>query len=132
AEGPTAAQALVAGEYDFGYISPSLLVAANAEQLVQKMVASIHGNLIYSLVAAESYSSIDQLRGGTFGIARIGDQSDTATRAIVRQLGLDPEKDINIQQVGNSPVRYAALVSGHIDAMLSDPIDVLSARRDGV
>src|SRR5579862_388352 len=132
AEGTVGAQALLAGQYDVGFISTSAVVATNAQQPVEKMVAVIFPKLIYSLVAAKPYASIEQLRGRTFGIAKLGDSSDTATRLIVRKLGLDPDKDIKILQIGNSPARYAALLSGNVDAILADPMDVVRARRDGL
>jgi NitT/TauT family transport system substrate-binding protein len=50
---------------------------------------------------------------------------------VLRKLGFDPEHDVTILQVGNSPERYAALVAGAVQAIIADPMDVVRARREG-
>lgn len=130
-QGTAATNALVAGQYDVGFAGASSVVAVDAQDPSLKLVALVFPKLIYSLVSAKSITTPDQLRGKTFGISTLGDSSDTATRLIVRALGLDPQNDIQVLQVGNSPARYAALVTGNIDAVIADPMDVVRARRDG-
>jgi NitT/TauT family transport system substrate-binding protein len=131
AEGTVGAQAMVASQYPVGDVSASAVIATSAQQSGLKLVGAMNTKLIYALVASKGITGIQDLRGKTFAIAKLGDSSDTATRLIVRKLGLDPDKDIKVLQVGNSPARYAALVSGNVQAILADPMDIVRARRDG-
>jgi NitT/TauT family transport system substrate-binding protein len=131
AQGNIATHAMVAGQYEIGNNSISAVLTSVMQGADLKMVASGSNKLGFALVAAKDVTSPQQLRGKTFGIARIGDSSETATRLIVRKLGLDPETDISLLQVGNSPERYAALMTGNIQAMIASPMDELRARRDG-
>jgi NitT/TauT family transport system substrate-binding protein len=95
------------------------------------MVSASFTKGLYALIAAKDITSTSQLRGKTLAIARFGDSSDTMTRLIVRKMGMDPENDVQLLQVGNSPERYAALVAGGIHATIADPMDVVRAQRDG-
>jgi ABC-type nitrate/sulfonate/bicarbonate transport system substrate-binding protein len=53
--------------------------------------------------------------GKRLGVSRLGASSHLATKYMVKQLGLDPERDIAYVQVGNTPERLSALLSGSID-----------------
>jgi ABC-type nitrate/sulfonate/bicarbonate transport system substrate-binding protein len=131
AQGNLAAHAMVAGQYEIGNNSISNVLTSAMQAAGLKMVASGSNKLGFALVAAKDITSPGQLRGKTFGIARLGDSSETATRLIARKVGLDPDTDITLLQVGNSPERYAALMTGNIQAMIASPMDELRARRDG-
>jgi NitT/TauT family transport system substrate-binding protein len=132
AQGTLATKAMATGQYEAGNASASSIVASNAEGVDIKIVAAVNTKIQYSLVVGRDITTVEQMRGKTFGIARLGDSSDTVTRLIMRKLGLDPEHDISILQVGNSPERYAALLTGNIHGMLADPMDVVRARKDGL
>ena len=131
AQGTLATQAMVNGQYEVGNVSGSAVVASVLQGVDMKMVAAITTKSLYALIASRDVSTVADLRGKAFGISKLGDSSDTATRLILRKLGLDPERDVTILQVGNSPERYAALVAGGIQAAIADPMDVVRAERDG-
>jgi ABC-type nitrate/sulfonate/bicarbonate transport system substrate-binding protein len=122
---------MVAGQYDVGNVSTSAVIASDLEGGDVKVVAAINGKIQYALVTSRDITTPEQLRGKTLAIARIGDLSDTATRLILRRLGLDPDRDVTLLQVGNSPERYAALMTGQIQGIAADPMDVVRARADG-
>ena len=123
--------AMISGQFEVGIPSPSAVVAAAAQGADVKLVAALNSKIQYALVASKGIISSEQLRGKTFAIARVGDSSDTATRLIIRRLGMEPDRDVSLLQVGNSPERYAALTAGTVQAMIADPMDVARARRDG-
>jgi NitT/TauT family transport system substrate-binding protein len=131
AQGTAATQAMVAGQYDVGNVSASAVLAANAQGADLRLVLALFTKSVYALVTSKDVTTPEQMRGKTFGISRFGDSSDTSTRLILRRMGLNPEQDVNIIQVGNSPERYTALVAGHIQGMITSPTDVVRARRDG-
>jgi len=49
------------------------------------------------------------------GVSRLGASSHLATKFMVKRLGLDAERDVSYVQVGNTPERMAALLSGSVD-----------------
>ena len=50
----------------------------------------------------------------------------------MRQWGLDPDKDVQILQIGNSAARAAALASGGVDGAIVTPAFVPVARQAGL
>lgn len=74
----------------------------------------------YSLVGAKSIKSAKDLVGGRVAINRIGDVSAYGSQLALRKLGLNPDKDMAMLQVGGSPQRLAALQSGSVQAAAMD------------
>ena len=62
-------------------------------------------------------------------MSRFGSSSDSATRAAVRQIGLDP--DVTPVQVGSLAARTAALLGGNLDAAVSPLPDNLILEEHG-
>ena len=74
----------------------------------------------YSLIAAKSIKSAKDLIGGRLAINRVGDVSAYGSQLALRKLGLNPDKDVTMLQVGGSPQRLAALQSGSVQAAAMD------------
>jgi NitT/TauT family transport system substrate-binding protein len=74
----------------------------------------------YSLIAAKSVKSPKDLVGGKIAINRVGDVSAYGSQLALRKLGLNPDKDVTMLQVGGSPQRLAALQSGSVQAAAMD------------
>ena len=55
---------------------------------------------------------------------RCGSVSGIVTQFVLRYWKLDPQKDVAILQVGNTPSRIAAILSGQVDGGLINPTDV--------
>ena len=63
------------------------------------------------------------LKGLNIGITRPGAPTDVFPRYFLKRVGLDPDKDAQLVQVGGVPALAAALKSGRIDGfMLSPPL----------
>ena len=77
--------------------------------------------LPYELIVHESIRSAQQLKGKSLGISRVGSSSDVAARVLLKQLKLEPDKDVAILQVGGSTERAAAFRTGRIAAFPSPP-----------
>src|ERR1044071_760349 len=131
ARGVLATQAMVVGSFPVGFASVSAVINANLAGARLKFVGAVTNRLIYAVVTARDITNPNQLKGKKVGIARFGDASETATRFAARELGLDPDRDIAMLQIGNSPDRFAALATGKIDGMVADPADVVRAKRQG-
>ena len=74
----------------------------------------------YTLIAAKNIKSAKDLVGGRLAINRVGDVSAYGSALALRKLGLNPDKDVTMLQVGGSPQRLAALQSGSVQAAAMD------------
>jgi ABC-type nitrate/sulfonate/bicarbonate transport system substrate-binding protein len=66
------------------------------------------------------------------GVGAFGGLDDTAMRFALRQLGLDPNKDVTIIVAGGKATRFAALTQGAIAAAVIDPPYTLDAKKMGL
>jgi NitT/TauT family transport system substrate-binding protein len=85
------------------------------------MVACYLNSLPYELVVNESVKSAEDLKGKSIGISRIGSASDVAARALIKGLGLEPDKQVLIMQVGGPAERAASFRTGRIAGFPSPP-----------
>jgi NitT/TauT family transport system substrate-binding protein len=73
----------------------------------------------------------DELRGKRLAVSRFGSASDTVARYWLPTLGLQPERDVTILQLGGNPEMVAGLQTGAVDGAILSPPAVFQARRDG-
>jgi ABC-type nitrate/sulfonate/bicarbonate transport system substrate-binding protein len=59
---------MATGQYEAGNASASSIVASNAEGIDIKIVAAVNTKIQYSLVVARDITTVEQMRGKTFGI----------------------------------------------------------------
>jgi NitT/TauT family transport system substrate-binding protein len=83
-------------------------------------------------VARPEINSPKDMKGKSIAISRYGDFSDVQTRFLVRQWGMDPDRDVQLLQIGNSGARAAALFAGRVDGALVSPAFVPSAKKAGL
>ena len=83
-------------------------------------------------VARPGINGPKDMKGKKIAVSRYGAFSDIQTRFVVRQWGLDPDKDVQILQIGNSAARAAALASGGVDGAIVTPAFVPFARNAGL
>ena len=72
----------------------------------------------YMLAGGPNVTDATSLRGKRTAVSRLGSSSHLSTKFILKHLGLDPEQDVTYVQVGNTPDRVAALLTGSVDATL--------------
>jgi NitT/TauT family transport system substrate-binding protein len=83
------------------------------------------------LVTSKQITQPGQLNGKRLGVSRIGASSDYFLRYILKRMGLTPDKDVVIVQVGSSPLRVAALANGSIDGTVLEIEEMLAAKKLG-
>jgi NitT/TauT family transport system substrate-binding protein len=111
-------QALAAGSVDLNVASlTGLLNTITAGQKFRGIWAGYNMPL-FSWYAQPKYKSIAEIKGGRFGVSKYGAMTDFLTRYALRKAGLDPEKDVNILQVGTDAQQLSALLSGQLDCTL--------------
>jgi NitT/TauT family transport system substrate-binding protein len=127
--GPTV-QALSGGTIDL--CVASLIGLVNTINAGQKFKAFWAGyNMTdWAWYGQAKYKSIAETKGGRYGISRFGSLTDFMTRYALRSGGLDPEKDVNILQLGGQAEFMAAMSSGQLDvAILSAPYTYMAAEK---
>ena len=117
----TAVTSMIAGDIPIGNAAGSGVASAVAGGANLVMVACMLNTLPYELVVHESIKTVEDLKGKSIGISRIGSASDVAARVLIKGLGLEPVKDVPILQVGGAPERASAFRGGRIVGFPSPP-----------
>lgn len=117
----TSLTSLLAGDMHVANVSGGAIASAVLAGASTVIVACYLNSLPYELVVNESIKSAEELKGKSIGISRLGSASDVAARALLRNIGLEPDKQVPILQVGGSSERAAAFRAGRIAGFPSAP-----------
>ncbi len=117
----TSVSSLVAGDVQMANASGGGVASAVVAGADLVLVSCYLNSLPYELVVNESVKSAEDLKGKSVGISRVGSASDVAARALIRGLGLEPDKQVPIIQVGGPAERAAAFRTGRIAGFPSPP-----------
>jgi len=112
-----AVNALLTRSVEYGTPSTSMIKAATAG-LPVKTVAVLLGRPDYFLTVKKEIKSVKDLKGKRVAIGSFGAAADLALRAVAKQDGLDPDRDLVRLQMGGGGARYAALLGGSVDAAI--------------
>jgi ABC-type nitrate/sulfonate/bicarbonate transport system substrate-binding protein len=129
--GAPAIQTLLSGDVKFGAIGASSGVNARLSGADIVAIAEYIGTLPFVLVVSKEIDTAAKLRGKKIAVSRFGTLSYYAARIAVAKMGMNPEKDVQLIQVGNESVRFAALRQGSVDATAFTPPYDLAARKLG-
>lgn len=129
--GTTLNQAVTAGDVQLELIAAGPVLSADAAGADLIFLQGMVNTFPYVIVSRQSISRPAQLKGGKVGISRFGSSSDEAMRMSLHKMGLVPEKDVAILQVGGQSTRFAALQSGAVDATIVSPPFNLVAEEQG-
>jgi ABC-type nitrate/sulfonate/bicarbonate transport system substrate-binding protein len=111
---PTALQALLAGEVDVIVTSVTTLVSSRLAGADIVMILGMVPTFVDHVISLKSITALEQLKGKTGGVNRLGSTSDLGLRLALRRVGVDPEKDTKIITAGGNAERFAALSKGVI------------------
>ncbi len=118
--GTQLAQAIIGGSVPFGVMGGAYLTAAvRGADLI--MIATHMDKFPYSLIVKPSIKRTEDLKGSRLAISRFGSASDAGLRVSLQKLGLNPERDVTILQVGGQTSRFAALKAGTVDGTVVIP-----------
>jgi NitT/TauT family transport system substrate-binding protein len=123
--------ALLSNEVKFAAMGGSETLAAAVGGADLVVLATLSPVYPYTLEVNASIKTAQDLKGKKLGISRIGSSSDSGTRAALKKLGLDADKDVQLVQVGSLAARTAALLSGALDGAVSALPDTLEMEARG-
>lgn len=130
--GTTSIQALVAGETQIAQLSGGVILSSGLAGSDVVSIAGLENRSPFSLITQKEIKSADQLKGKKLAISRFGSASDLAARLILQRLGLTPEKDVTLLQVGGTSTRLAAMTKGAVEAAVITPEFYILAKKAGV
>jgi NitT/TauT family transport system substrate-binding protein len=109
---PTVLQALLANEIDAASISVTTLTSSRLAGADTVMIVGVVPTFVDHIVSLSNITTVEQLKGKTAGVNRLGSTSDLGLRLALRKLGVDPDKDVKIIPTGGTAERFAALSKG--------------------
>ena len=109
-------QALVAGQTNLAPHGADELILGAAEGATPVGIGSLVAKQEYVLVASGDITTVADLAGATIGMSGPAGFDALLTRFVLEDEGIDPDSGVNFVQVGGSPDRAAALLSGNVDA----------------
>ncbi|HEY3305576.1 MAG TPA: ABC transporter substrate-binding protein [Candidatus Binatia bacterium] len=131
AGGSLGIQAMVGGDVPMTQADGSASVAASLAGVDVVMIASFLNTFPYSLVSLPEIKTVEQLKGGKIAISRFGSATDLSVRMALARVGLNPEKDATLLQIGAQTARVAGLQSKAVQATIITPPFTLTARKQG-
>ena len=124
-------QAMMGGDVAMVMADGSAAVTSNLAGADVVIIASFLNTFPYSLISIPEVKKVDQLVGGKVAISRFGSATDVSVRMSLAKVGLNPDKDVTILQIGTQTTRFAALQSKQVQATIITPPFTLTARKQG-
>jgi len=112
--------AMVGGSIDFAgtYVERPMILAEKGFGS-KNLLAILNRNPIFLVVRKNlPATDVKGLKGTKLGMTRAGSATDLALRALLRDAGLEPDRDVAVIAVGSSASAAAALRAGQIDGFM--------------
>ncbi len=124
-------QALIGGSFDIAFSQGSEAVTAKLRGADMRIVASVANHFNHVFLGHPSITSLKQLKGKKVAVSRFGSGSHFMTNLVIKEAGLDPQKDVAVLQIGNSSSRMAAIMAQSVDATIMAADFVPLAKKQG-
>ncbi|HEX5023596.1 MAG TPA: ABC transporter substrate-binding protein [Candidatus Binatia bacterium] len=129
--GAVSLRALIANDLEIASLSASGLVQAALQGADTIILSAAIDGFVFKVFGAPDMTSPAQLKGKTLGVSRYGATSDFAVRLALKKWGLNPERDLNILQVGTTQDTLRAMQTKRLDAGVLSGTASLMARKAG-
>lgn len=121
ASGSRVAQAMIAGEFPIALAGGTFVNANLAGGDIAAFGGMVNVPSFY-VVVHPSIKRPEDLKGKIIGITTFGSSTDFSIRYLIRKLGMEPERDVKILQMGGQPQIVAGMVAGVVQGgVLSSP-----------
>lgn len=124
---PRLMQTLLAGDVDYALGGTSSVLRARfrgGDPVIVAGTTNFTGQRV--LIRPDSpLQRVQDLKGKTVGVTQYGSQGDTFLRDALKKVGLKPDADVSILQMGGTPQVASALVAGKVDAAVSGESSLL-------
>lgn len=123
-----AVTALISGDIQYVIFAGTTINAA-VRGLPVKLVMVYNDRPLFSLMSRPEIRSIKELKGKVLGVATLTSGESFLSRRLLKDAGIDADKEMTLRVIGNTPDRLQALRAGAVDATtLTLPVDILAER----
>ena len=123
-----AVTALISGDIQYVIFAGTTINAA-VRGLPVKLVMVYNDRPLFSLMSRPEIRSIKELKGKVLGVATLTSGESFLSRRLLKEAGIDADKEMTLRVIGNTPDRLQALRAGSVDATtLTLPVDILAER----
>src|SRR5687768_13151550 len=128
---PRTMQTLIAGESQIVESTGPATLNARAAGSPVVIVAGYVNVMPYYLIVDKSINSPADLKGKVGANHMPGTAADTVIRIGLKALGLDPDRDVSLRAIGNTPMRLQAMSAGVAQFMVAQDLELQQAKRLG-
>jgi NitT/TauT family transport system substrate-binding protein len=122
--------ALISGDIDYDTHFGSLVRGA-VTGLPMRVIFSTAEKQMFSLVVRPEIKTVEQLKGKLVAISSFGGTQHLVTVGTLKAVGINPERDVKVINVGNEAVRVEQLRAKQIDAAMINPPMSVMMKREG-
>ncbi len=122
----------VAGQLDFSSVSGLVFLQASVEGSDLILLASSNDSQPMKLMVHTGITSPKDLKGKTIAVTRFGSLTDLLLRPVLKNWGLEPQKDVNLLQIGRLPDMVLAIAQKKVDGGVISFPNSLQAEKMGV
>jgi len=130
--GQPVTRALIGGDIQISTTGGAAVVNARLKGADTVIIARTVGVFPYTLYVGKEIREAGDLKGKKLAVSTVGGSGYVAAQYALRKLGLDPDKDVAVLQIGDFGTRLASLASGTVQGTLLLPPFTLRAKEMGL
>lgn len=130
--GQPVTRSLIAGDIQIGTTGGAAVINARLKGADVAIIARTVGVFPYTLYVSKEMRGATDLKGKKLAVSSIGGSGYVATVFALRKMGLDPDKDVTMLQLGDFATRLSALAAGSVQGTLLQPPFTIKARDLGL
>jgi len=130
--GQPVTRALIGGDVQISTTGGAAVVNARLKGADTVIIARTVGVFPYTLFVGKDIHDAADLKGRKLAVSTVGGSGYVAMQYALRKLGLDPDKDVAMLQIGDFGTRLASLAAGTVQGALLLPPFTLRARELGL
>jgi NitT/TauT family transport system substrate-binding protein len=123
-------QAMLAGEAQVGNPETVAGLIANQNGANFVNIMNYQKTILFEMFVRSEIKTPQDLKGKKMGINRFGATAESMSRIMLKNLGLDPYKDMTFVQVGGGPDRTLALMNNVVQASLFSPPETVKLAKE--
>ena len=129
---PILTAAMVSGQVPLSFLGGAAIVASAVGGADTVYLACGINTLYWRLFSTPDVKTLDDLRGKKIGLTTMGSQEDAVMRFLLKERGINPDRDVSFLAVGAAPTRLAALSKGVVQASVFIPPQDIAAEKLGL
>jgi len=122
----------VAGQLDFSSVSGLVFLQASVEGSDLMLLASSNDSQPMKLMVHSGITGPKDLKGKTVAVTRFGSLTDLLLRPVLKNWGLEAQKDVKLLQIGRLPDMVTAIAQKKVDGGVISFPNSLQAEKLGI